>query len=160
MISQQSLIANRCITKDFKNQSRLSGRKVRVNNVIECKANRGNKTASLATVKSVPKQSYVEAMKVNSWAPELINGRCAMLGYVAGYGYEAFNHESFREQSLDYWPAFVITAIMVTFATLKTGKPTKEDVKVNGLTPEAELFNGRAAMIGIASTLLYEFMSK
>ena len=105
-------------------------------------------------------QKVYNDMKINSWAPELINGRCAMLGYVAGYGYEFVNDESFLNQSLEYWPAFVIVSLLVTIATLNTGKPTTEDVEINGLTPEAELFNGRAAMIGITSTLLYELMSQ
>ena len=106
----------------------------------------------------VKKQKVYNDMKINSWAPELINGRCAMLGYVAGYGYEFVNNESFVNQSLEYWPAFVIVSLLVTIATLNTGKPTIEDVQINGLTPEAELFNGRAAMVGITSTLLYELM--
>jgi len=95
-------------------------------------------------------------MRVTEWAPELINGRCAMLGYVAGYGYEAFTKEPFINQAQEYWVAFVVVSVLVTLGSLTAGKPTEECVKVNGLTPEAELFNGRAAMIGIASTLIYE----
>ena len=101
-----------------------------------------------------------DVMRFDSWAPELINGRCAMLGYAAGYGYEAVTHESLSNQAVEYWPYFVAVSVLVTVLTLKTGKPTKEDVQVSGLTPDAELFNGRAAMIGIVSTLLYEFMNK
>lgn len=98
-------------------------------------------------------------MEVTSWAPELINGRCAMLGYVAGYGYELVNHEPLRMQFLDQVPSFLCISLFVTITSMLNGKPTNEDVKINGLTPEAELFNGRAAMIGITSTLVYEFMS-
>ena len=106
------------------------------------------------------RESIVDSLKFNSWAPELINGRCAMLGYAAGYGYEAFMHESFIPQAQEYWWAFVVVSVLVTLATLKTGKPTKECVTVNGLTPDAELFNGRAAMIGFASTVAYEISTK
>lgn len=98
-------------------------------------------------------------LKFNNWAPELINGRCAMLGYVAGYGYEIVNHESLSSQFMDKFPYFILLSLLVTIFTLKTGKPTSEDVKINGLTPEAELFNGRAAMIGITCTLMYELMN-
>ena len=91
----------------------------------------------------------------NSWAPELINGRCAMLGYVAGYGYEAVNHEPLKNQFVSHFPDFLLVSLFVTAATLANGKPT--DTRINGLTPDVELFNGRAAMIGITSTLLYEF---
>lgn len=101
-----------------------------------------------------------EDMRFDNWAPELINGRCAMLGYAAGYGYEGLKNKSFLEQIPNHYGEFVFLVLAVTYMTLETGKPTKEDVKVNGLTPEAELFNGRAAMIGIASTLVYELMTK
>lgn len=115
---------------------------------------------STSTDTSTTQESIVDSLKFNSWAPELINGRCAMLGYVAGYGYEALMHESFVSQAQEYWWAFVVVSILVTLGTLKTGKPTKECVMVNGLTPEAELFNGRAAMIGFASTLAFELSTK
>lgn len=83
-----------------------------------------------------------------------------MLGYVTGYGYEYINNESFFNQFVNYWSAFVIVSLLVTIATLNTGKPTTEDVEINGLTSDTKLFNGRAAMVGITSTLLYELMSQ
>ena len=148
----QSKFSQKNTNTQFNNKSlRFSAKKrvlTKCTNVQDDKNNSG----------VVPKG--VDVMRFDSWAPELINGRCAMLGYVAGYGYEAVTHESLSSQSQDYWPYFVTVSVLVTILTLNTGKPTKEDVQVSGLTPDAELFNGRAAMIGIASTLLYEFMTK
>lgn len=105
-------------------------------------------------------ESIATTMRFDSWAPELINGRCAMLGYVAGYGYEAVTNESFLPQAHQYWWAFVVVSVLVTIATLQTGRPTKESVSINGLTLEAELFNGRAAMVGFACTLIYELSTR
>lgn len=118
------------------------------------------KVVTVENVQESPKQNVFQKafddLKFNSWAPELINGRCAMLGYTAGYGYEAVTHESLSNQALDLWPAFVLVSLLVTTATLTYGKPSNDDVSINGLTPSAELFNGRAAMIGFVSTLIYE----
>lgn len=99
-------------------------------------------------------------LEFKNWAPELINGRCAMLGYVAGYGYEFVKNESITNQLMEYAPYFALVSGLVTLSTLKTGKPSKDDVVIDGLTPDAELFNGRAAMLGITLTLLYEYVTK
>ena len=108
-------------------------------------------------ISSSKKNFKLKDMEVTNWAPELINGRCAMLGYVAGYGYELINHEPLRMQFINQLPSFACISLFVTITTLLNGKPTSDDVKIDALTPEAEMFNGRAAMIGITSTLLYEF---
>ena len=125
---------------------------------IRCQSNSTSKNDMTRDVVNV-RSNIRDDMKITSWAPELINGRCAMLGYGAGYGYEIVKHESLSNQFVDYWPCFAAVALVTTFATLKTGKPNLTDVKINGLTPDAELFNGRAAMIGISSTLLYEMIN-
>ena len=136
-------------------------------NCIQCRSNPSpsnyTKKESIKIVKMTNKSALVrtlrEDMAFNSWAPELINGRCAMIGFVSGYGYEIVNNESLYQQFQDMYPYFVAVYVLIAIATLKSGKPTSEDVKINGLTPEAELFNGRAAMLGVSGTILYEMLS-
>eukprot|EP00873_Tetraselmis_striata_P035450 jgi/Tetstr1/455714/TSEL_042521.t1 len=60
-------------------------------------------------------------------APEVINGRLAMLGFAAALG-----------------------------AELSTGQTGKKETTFGPFTPGAEMLNGRAAMIGFASLLAYE----
>lgn len=91
---------------------------------------------------------------------ELINGRCAMLGYTAGYGYEFINHTSLQTQFQTELPEIFGVSLLVALMSLSTSnEPNDNQVVINGLTPEAELFNGRAAIIGLVSTLAYECMS-
>lgn len=119
-----------------------------------------NKTSQPSSNKyTITPDTLIKDMSIGSWAPELINGRCAMIGFVSGYGYELIKNESLYQQFQEMFPYFGIVSLLITIATLKAGKPTNDDVKINGLTPEAELFNGRAAMLGVSGTILYEIMS-
>lgn len=101
-----------------------------------------------------------KSMEFSSWAPELINGRCAMMGFVSGFGYESITGESLYEQAHEFYPYFLILSLLITIATFKAGPPTeKDDNRVPGFTRSAELFNGRVAMLGITGSVLYEIIN-
>jgi hypothetical protein len=92
--------------------------------------------------------------------PELINGRLAMIGFVAALGAEL----SSGEPVLSQW-ASEPTGIAVAFLLVIAGslvpflQGDKNTKSIGPLTPSAEMNNGRAAMIGFASLLIAEFAS-
>eukprot|EP00955_Chlamydomonas_euryale_P055086 356031-Chlamydomonas_euryale.AAC.5 len=100
---------------------------------------------------------FGEVMAFSGIGPETINGRLAMLGFVAAVGAEL----STGEPVLQQW-AQAPTMIFATFALIIVGslvpflQGDKNKTAVGPLTPSAELLNGRAAMIGFASLLILE----
>jgi hypothetical protein len=131
--------------------NKFTSRKSFANNITYCKSS-FNKTNS--TTKK-------NALNFNNWAPELINARCAMIGIVSGYGYELINDKTFTEQFIDLYPYFFVVSVLVTIGTLKAGKPILDKTNKNFIfTPEAELLNGRIAMIAFLSTVVNEYYLK
>lgn len=117
--------------------------------------------SSVNKIISTKKTRKSNVLNFNSWAPELINARCAMIGIVSGYGYELMNDKSFTDQFIDFYPYFVLTSVLVTIGTLKAGKPILDQTNKNFIfTPDAELLNGRIAMIAFLSTLVNELVNK
>ncbi|KAI8466467.1 MAG: hypothetical protein J3K34DRAFT_379329 [Monoraphidium minutum] len=91
-------------------------------------------------------------------APEVINGRLAMLGVIAAIGAELASGESVLRQIRDE-----PTGIMIAFALfiaasfaplLKNVAPAAESL--GPFNAKAEMLNGRAAMLGFASLLVIE----
>ena len=58
-----------------------------VDNKKRFKPKTGRKLITGQKVNNI-KSTFIKPMHIKEWGPELINGRCAMLGYVSGYGYE------------------------------------------------------------------------
>ena len=91
-----------------------------------------------------------------SAAPEIINGRLAMLGFVATFFAELASGKSTGEQFashpigiLFHWALFAVASLIPVVLGSK-----KE--AFGPLTPEVELLNGRAAMIGFALLIVIE----
>lgn len=105
-------------------------------------------------------------------AQEVINGRSAMLGFVAALGAELATGKSvFQQITLrgDYPPGLpfllipaAVLAVMVgsfaprVFGEKKNGLDTTPE-PVGPFTPFAEVINGRAAMVGFAALLVVEY---
>ena len=112
--------------------------------------------APAAPVKAAPK-TLKELMAFAGPAPELINGRAAMVAIVAGAYAEAYTGKPILAQ-LTCEPGLVALFVAViagaTFAPLLQGQ---EKVDAPGpFQPTAEMINGRAAMLGFAALLLVE----
>lgn len=91
--------------------------------------------------------------------PEVINGRLAMLAFVAAAGAEVTTGFT-AVQQLAEAPALVgITAVIFTIASLiPIFRGVSPASKSNGLfTPTAEMLNGRAAMLGFVALLVTEW---
>merc|ERR1711990_397237 len=91
-----------------------------------------------------------DAMAFAGSAPETINGRLAMLGFIAALGAEASSGETVFQQIGDAEPSILFAFIMFAAASLiQILKGVKKE-KFAFFSPEAEMLNGRAAMIGFA----------
>jgi hypothetical protein len=89
-------------------------------------------------------------------APELINGRLAMLAFVAAVGAELSTGESVLRQFGEA-PVFVVLAgVLFTAASLipMFNGAKRESFAI--FSPSAEMANGRAAMLGFAALLVVE----
>jgi hypothetical protein len=85
---------------------------------------------------------------------EKLNGRLAMLGFLAGSGYEAVTGVNYLDQLKDTWVFAVLLVGVVTFGTLKTRN--LEVVEKLPFTTNLELLNGRMAMLGLACKFIYD----
>ena len=96
-----------------------------------------------------------------SAAPELINGRLAMLAVVAAIGAELATGKSVATQ-FACEPALILAAGgLFAWASLVPlllkGEAAKAEYKAWGpYTASAEMINGRAAMLGLAALLIIE----
>jgi len=101
--------------------------------------------------------SIGEAMAFSGSAPEIINGRLAMLGFLAAMGAEFASQETVAQQVSEGPKALIFgTFLLFTIASLvPILKGTKKEA-FGPFTPAAEMTNGRAAMLGIAFMLVAE----
>merc|ERR1719454_2055452 len=110
------------------------------------------------------------AMGFAGWAPEVINGRLAQLGFLAAVGTEALNPgEKLADQFVDNFPLFAGSVLAVVAASFApevvkqekayTADPKSIDPKEDPFgvfSSSSEMTNSRAAMVGIAAMLLTE----
>ena len=93
-------------------------------------------------------------------APEKINGRLAMVAFVAAAGAELSSHESVAQQFGDAPLPIVLTAVTFAVASLVPILKGAIDEHVgplpNVFNANVELLNGRVAMLGLAGLLVIE----
>eukprot|EP00892_Ulva_mutabilis_P001449 jgi/Ulvmu1/11304/UM074_0019.1 len=106
-------------------------------------------------------------MKVTGPAPELVNGRLAMVGFTAGVSAEITSHQTVAKQFADAPGLIIAVTILLTTATLIPiirGNGTLDEGVGEGIRPGAinvtnELINGRAAMLGMSALIAYEWVT-
>lgn len=99
-----------------------------------------------------------EAMTFDGPAPETINGRLAMIGFVAAVGAEIFTGKSILQQFGEQ--GGIITAIAGLFIVASL-VPVFRGANLKGkgpgpMTKKAEIWNGRFAMLGVAALIVIE----
>ena len=109
--------------------------------------------------------SFKDTMGFAGWAPEVINCRAGMIAFVSALGAEvnAYNHPSFASQAHDHVFSVVFASVLITAATFMpamqneknyTSKPSSKPYGI--FTPEAELTNGRLAIVGFFAAMVAE----
>ncbi|CAI8586380.1 unnamed protein product [Vicia faba] len=111
----------------------------------------------------IPKMStkFSDLMAFGGPAPERINGRLAMIGFVAAMGVEIAKGQGLFEQlSGGGVPWFLGTSVLLSLASLI---PFFQGVSVESkskdvMSSDAELWNGRIAMLGLIALAFTEYV--
>ncbi|KAJ9700443.1 hypothetical protein PVL29_005979 [Vitis rotundifolia] len=104
---------------------------------------------------------FGDVFAFNGPAPERINGRLAMVGFVAAMGAEIWKGEDvFAQISNGGIPWFLGTAVVFSLASLiPLFKGVSVESKSEGLmTSDAEMWNGRFAMLGLVALAFTEYL--
>jgi len=124
----------------------------------EIVASQGNKERDILGTEV----SIADSFRFKGAAPEVINCRLAMLGFVAAVGSELATGRTVSQQ-VAFAPLAVagtfLLFIVATMIPILKGVPRKGAAEWGGIpqfTSDAELINGRVAMIGFAGLVLTE----
>merc|ERR1712157_685993 len=131
--------------------SRVSGQKLQKSVSFQCRAEEEEFD-----------KKWNGTMGFAGWAPEVINGRLAMVGILAGLGAEFAKGESIPTQFADHFGAFFFASALVIAASFVPGIGNPAEMKKNdGMwTANAEMLNGRVAMVALALTIAVEAFTK
>ncbi|CAJ2630156.1 unnamed protein product [Trifolium pratense] len=105
--------------------------------------------------------NFLDLMAFGGPAPERINGRLAMIGFVAAIGVELAKGQGLFEQiSGGGVPWFLGTSVVLSLASLI---PFFQGVSVESkskdvMSSDAELWNGRIAMLGLIALAFTEYV--
>ncbi|KAL5700804.1 hypothetical protein ACHQM5_026211 [Ranunculus cassubicifolius] len=105
--------------------------------------------------------SFSDVLAFGGPGPERINGRLAMIGFVAAIGAELAKGDDVVAQLANGGlPWFVGTSVVLSLASLvPLFKGVTVDSKSEGLmTSNAEMWNGRFAMLGLVALVFTEFV--
>uniref|UniRef100_A0A7N0VLX5 Early light-induced protein n=1 Tax=Kalanchoe fedtschenkoi TaxID=63787 RepID=A0A7N0VLX5_KALFE len=112
----------------------------------------------VAPPKASPK--IIELLEFRSPVPERINGRLAMLGFVSAIGAEVLSGQDvFSQISHGGFQLFLGATILFSIASfVPLLKGVDPESKSEGLmSSDAELLNGRLAMLGLVTLVVTEF---
>jgi membrane protein implicated in regulation of membrane protease activity len=104
---------------------------------------------------------FSDVLAFSGPAPERINGRLAMLGFVAAIAVEAARGDDlFMQLSNGGFPWFFGTAVLFSVASLvPLFKGVNVQSKTDGIMNEsAEMWNGRFAMLGLVALAFTEYL--
>eukprot|EP00253_Pinus_taeda_P026321 PITA_26321 len=94
-------------------------------------------------------------------APETINGRLAMLGFVSAVGVEiASGRDLISQLASGGVPLFIGSSLLFTLASVipMFKGVSKESKSQEIMSSEAEMLNGRFAMLGLVALALTEYL--
>ena len=114
-----------------------------------------------ATIPKKASTRFSDVLAFAGPAPERINGRLAMVGFVSALGVELARGTGLAAQLADGpgLPWFLATASVLTAASLvPLFKGVTAESRSDGvMTSDAEMWNGRLAMLGLVALAFTEF---
>ena len=105
---------------------------------------------------------FTDVLAFSGPAPERINGRLAMVGFVSAMGVELVRGDDVVAQLMNGGlPWFVGTTVLLSIASLV---PLLKGVSVQSksdgvMTSDAEMWNGRFAMLGLVALVFTEYLT-
>ncbi|KAL6880644.1 hypothetical protein ACP4OV_012209 [Aristida adscensionis] len=116
-----------------------------------------------ATTSSSSSTSIWDALAFTGPAPERINGRLAMVGFVAALAVEASRGGGLLAQAESgtglAWFAYTAVALSVASLVPLLQGETAESRSGGAFTADAELWNGRLAMLGLVALAATEYLT-
>lgn len=111
-------------------------------------------------------QGFVDTMGFAGWAPEVVNGRVAQVGFVAGVGAELATGETIPSQFHDHVFSLVFASVLIALASFIPGVQARAynaEPETKGafgpFSPKKEVVHGRLAMVGLAAAFYLEHVS-
>ncbi|KAF7116596.1 hypothetical protein RHSIM_RhsimUnG0024100 [Rhododendron simsii] len=139
--------------------------------VVRCMAKDGQKEelgpvttpspSSSPPPKAKVSTDFFDVLAFSGPAPERINGRLAMTGFVTAIAVELFKGEDVFAQISDGGiPWFLYTTVLLSVASLVPlfSGVTAESKSKGFMSSDAELWNGRVAMLGLVGLALTEYV--
>ncbi|KAK4357150.1 hypothetical protein RND71_022760 [Anisodus tanguticus] len=111
--------------------------------------------------KPKPNTNFFDVFSFSGPAPERINGRLAMIGFVAAMGVELANGGDLSAQlSSGGFSWFLGTSALITLASLiPLFQGVSAESKSGGImSANAEIWNGRFAMLGLVALAFTEYV--
>ncbi|CAH9104077.1 unnamed protein product [Cuscuta europaea] len=108
-----------------------------------------------------PSTDWKKVFSFSGPGPERINGRLAMVGFVSAIGVELANGGDLFNQIANGGDAlFIGTSVLLTFASLipLLQGVTAESKSKGFFSADAEIWNGRFAMVGLVALAFTEYV--
>ncbi|KAH7858377.1 hypothetical protein Vadar_023173 [Vaccinium darrowii] len=133
--------------------------------LVRCMAKDGQKKevetpVTLSQKVKVDSTDFFDVFAFSGPAPERINGRLAMIGFVAAIAVELYNGQDvFTQISNGGIPWFLLTSGVLSVASLipQFSGVSVESKSKEFFSADAEMWNGRLAMVGLFALAFTEF---
>eukprot|EP00253_Pinus_taeda_P018360 PITA_18360 len=128
---------------------------------VKCMAGPKESRQSPSTTPEMVSTDFKDVFAFSGPAPETINGRLAMLGFVSAVGVEiASGRDLISQLASGGVPLFIGSSLLLTLASVipMFKGVSKESKSQEIMSSGAEMLNGRFAMLGLVALALTEYL--